>query len=180
MPICLMIYLSMHSISGQQDVDRFLAFMVSWFHGFVHSISRHQDGDRFCGFVVSWFISPCTPFLDSKMLKSRNLPPSRCPEMDCTKPWNQETCQHIAVQRWSARNHETTKPWNLSASCCPEMQCTKPWNHETKKPVQRWSAWRNKPWNYETMKPIIISMSRDGVHKTIKPQNHETYRHLAV
>ena len=108
MPIGFMIlwfYGFVHSISGHRDddrfhgfvvswfispctpsLDRFLGFMVSWFHGFVHSISRHQDGDRFCGFVVSWFISPCTPFLDSKMLKSRNLPPSRCPEMDCTKP----------------------------------------------------------------------------------------------
>ena len=80
MPICLMIYLSMHFISGQQDVDRFLVFMVSytpsldsempigfmilWFYGFVHSISGHRDDDRFHGFVVSWFISPCNPSLD--------------------------------------------------------------------------------------------------------------------
>ena len=169
MPICLMIYLSMHSISGQQDVDRFLAFMVSWFHGFVHSISRHQDGDRFCGFVVSWFISPCTPFLDSEMLKSRNLPPSRCPEMDCKKPWNQETCQHIAFQRWSARNHETTKPWNLSASCCPEMQCTKPWNHETMKPRNLSRDGVHGEINHETTKPWNLSSSRCPEMECTKP-----------
>ena len=130
---------------------------------------------------------------------------SRCPEMEFTKPWNQAPCQHLAVQKWSAWNHETTKPVNislsrhgvietmklgsLSASHCPKMECMKPWNHKTMKP-------QNYERNHETEKPVNISLSRDGViktmnswtheimkplnHETMKPRNHETCQHFTV
>ena len=155
-------------------------FLLSWFHGFMVLCTPSLDIKMAIGFVVLWF--------HGLFLHALHFWTARC--------WNQETYHHLAVQRWIARNpetkkhvnillfrdgvHETMKPRNHETYRHLAVQRCSAQNHETKKPVQRWSAWRNKPWNYETMKPINISMSRDGVHKTIKPQNHETYRHLAV
>ena len=78
--IGFMIFLSLYSISGQQDVERFL---VSRFHGFVHSISGHRDDDRFCDFMVYLSMHSNSGQQDVEI---KILPTSRCPEMECTKP----------------------------------------------------------------------------------------------
>ena len=123
-------------------------------------------------------------------MKPQNLSSSLCPEMECTKTsnhktkkplnillsrdWvqrekNHETFRRLAVQRWSARNHEIMKPRNLSTSRCPVMEFMK----------------TMKPQNHATKKPVNISLFRYGVHgeknnETTKTWNHEPYRHLTV
>ena len=53
--------------------------------------------------------------------KKSKLPLTMKPDMGCTKPWNLSPSQssRLDVQRWSERNHETTKPLHLWLSRCP-------------------------------------------------------------
>ena len=66
------------------------------------------------------------------------------------KPWNQKSCQHIAVQRWSAWrdklwNHKTMKPISILLSRDGVNKTMKPVS------VHQFSAGRDNPWNYENI-----------------------------
>ena len=50
------------------------------------------------------------------------------------------------------------KPQNLSSSLCPEIECRE----------------------RKIMKPIGVSLSRDGVQETMKPQNHATKKPVNI
>ena len=121
--------------------------MVSWFHG----LSLHAHVDRFLGFMVSWFISPCTPSLDSHMSAGFLISWFHSFMHAITGQWDADRFHGFVVllfiSPWSARNHETYCHLDV-----PEMECMKPWNHKI-------------------MKPIGFSLSKDGVHETMKLGN---------
>ena len=169
-------------VSCTPSLDRKMpiGFMILWFYGFVHSISGHRDDDRFHGFLVSWFISPCTPSLDRFL--------------GFMVSWFHGFVHCISGQQDADRFHGFVVSWfralHLWTAICWHVSWFQGF-------VQSISGQRDGgrfldfnillsrngvhgEINHETTKPIAILMSRDAVHKTMKPWNHESKKPVNI
>ena len=126
-----------------------IGFLVSWFHGFVHSISGQQEADRFRGFVFSstpslgyrnddrfhvfvfsWFHGLSTPSLVFITMSQRWSEQNH----ETTNPWNLYSFR-IPRDGMGETTKPVMKPQNHVDRFLGFIECTvryamKPWNHE--------------------------------------------------